>query len=303
MEMAAANLVARGDRVVVVDTGYFSARMAEMLRRLGAEVATVEALPGDAPSVEAVRTEARGGPVKALFATHVDTSTGVLVDPAPIAALARELGALSVFDGVCATAGERFEMAAWDADVYLTGSQKAIGVPPGLALLVASPRALEAREALGTKPPMVLDWLEWLPVMKAYEARQPSYFATPATNLVLALDAALGEILAAGIDWTVAAHEEAARKLGAAWETLGLETVPVRPELRAHTLSALRYPAGVDASLVGRVLEGGVVVAGGLHPAIRASYFRVGHMGYAVTQPEMLERTVRAVGDALATFR
>lgn len=304
MDMAAANLVEAGDRVVVVNTGYFSDRMVEMLKRLGAEVSSVGADPGDAPSVDAVRhalddARRRGG-VKALFATHVDTSTGVRVDPQPLARLAREHGALSVFDGVCATAGERFRMAAWDADVYLTGSQKAIGLPPGLALLVATARAMKARESLRAKPPMVLDWLEWLPIMRAYEDRKPAYFATPATNLILALDASLREITARGVEAHVAVHERSAAAVNAAWKSMGLVPVPRREELRANTLSALRYPEGVDASLVGKIQERGVVVAGGLHPAIRNTYFRVGHMGYAATQPELLLRTVRAIGDALA---
>ncbi len=303
MDMAAANLVEAGDRAVVVNTGYFSDRMVEMLRRLGAEVTEVRAGPGDAPSPESVAKAldeaARTGPVKALFVTHVDTSTGVLVDPEPMSTLARERGALSVFDGVCATAAERFEMEAWGADVYLTGSQKAIGVPPGLSLMVAGPRAMEARAKRRANPPMVLDWHEWLPIMKAYEGRKPAYFATPATNLILALDAALHEILARGLEATWALHDRAAAAMNAAWDALHLERVPVRGDLRAHTLSALRYPAGTDAALIGRVLERGVVIAGGLHPAIRNTYFRVGHMGYAAGVPEMLLRTVEAVAGGL----
>ena len=154
MEMAAANLVEPGERAVVVSTGYFSERMAEILRRHGAEVTVVAAQVGDVPDLEAVREAlARGGPAKALFATHVDTSTGVRVDPEPLCRLAREAGALAVFDGVCATAGERFEMADWGADLYFTGSQKAIGLPPGLALMVAGERALAAREARKAAPP------------------------------------------------------------------------------------------------------------------------------------------------------
>ena len=302
MDMAAANLIEPGDRVLVVSTGYFSERLAEMLRRRGAAVVTVDATVGDAPALETVVTAADTGgpPPKALFATHVDTSTGVRLDPQPLVALARERGWLSVFDGVCATAGERFEMGAWGADVYLTASQKAVGLPAGLALLVAGPRALEARERRETAPPpMVLDWREWLPVMRAYEERRPAYFSTPATNLVLALEVGLTEILADGLPLRIALHERCGRAMRAAWRALGLQPVPVHPGLAANTMSALMFPAGVDASLIGRVLERGVVVAGGLHRAIRERYFRVGHMGYAVTRPEMLERTVRAVAEAL----
>lgn len=301
MDMAAANLVGPGDRVVVVKTGYFSDRMEEMLRRRGATVVPVPAEPGDAPSAHAVASVLDSGPgAKALFATHVDTSTGVRVDPAPLAALARERGVLSVFDGVCAAAAERFEMEAWGADVYLTASQKAIGLPAGLALMVVSPRALEAREGLPFAPPMSLDWLQWRPIVTAYEARRPSYFATPATNLILALDVGLGEILAEGMDERFAIHERAALHLRRSWQGLGLHPVPVRPELEAFTLSALWFPDRVDATLVSRIGALGVIVAGGLHPAIRTRYFRVGHMGYAATRPEMLERTVEAVARGLA---
>lgn len=304
MDMAAANLVEPGDRVLVAVTGYFGDRMAEMLRRQGATVLKVTAPVGDAPSpakiAEAVETHRAAGPLKALFATHVDTSTGVLLDPEPLAALAREHEILSVFDGVCATAGERFAMAEWGADVYLTGSQKALGAPPGLTLSVVSRRALTVRKnRKATPPPMYLDWLEWLPIMEAYEDRRPSYFSTPATNLVLALDAALSEILAEGVSTRIDHHRKAARALRAAWAALGLELVPVRDDVAAHTLSALRYPEGVDGSLLGRIAQHGVAVAGGLHPALKKSSFRIGHMGWTVTRPLLLERTVEAVARAL----
>jgi alanine-glyoxylate transaminase/serine-glyoxylate transaminase/serine-pyruvate transaminase len=301
MELAAANLVEAGERVLVVHTGYFSDRMAEMLRRSGAEVTEVRAPVGDAPTPDAVREalDARA-PVKALFATHVDTSTGVRLEPGPLAELANERGVLSIFDGVCATAAERFDMAGWAADVYLTGSQKAIGLPPGLALMVASARALDARAARsGSPPPMYLDWGEWLPVMRAYEQGRPAYFSTPATNLILALEVGLREILESGINARTALHDRVGQAMRAAWRSLGLGLVPVRDALAANTLSAVKLPDGVDASVVGGILERGVVVAGGLHPEIRHTYFRVGHMGYAATQPEMLLRTVEAIGAAL----
>lgn len=300
MEMAAANLVEPGERAVVVVTGYFGDRMAEMLRRQGAEVVEVTAPVGDAPAVDEVARALAGGPTKALFATHVDTSTGVRVDPEPLARLAREARVLSVFDGVCATGGERFDMADWGADVYLTGAQKALGLPPGLALWVVSPAALEARrQRRATAPPMVLDWLEWLPIMTAYEERRPSYFSTPATQLIPPLAVALGEILDDGVEARVERHRRSAETLRAAWREAGLRPVPVRPELAANTLSALYLPAGAEG-LVATVAEHGVTVAGGLHPEIKSRSFRVGHMGWVVTRPELLERTTQAVRRALA---
>jgi alanine-glyoxylate transaminase/serine-glyoxylate transaminase/serine-pyruvate transaminase len=311
MDMAVANLVSPGDRVAVVKTGYFSDRMAEMLRRQGAATLEIGAAPGGAPSPEEVQEAlaaeraAGAAPCRALFATHVDTSTGVRIDPAPLARLAREHGMIAVFDGVCAAAGERFDMAAWDADVYLTASQKALGLPPGLALMVVSKRALAARAARrGAPPPMYLDWEAWLPVMRAYEERRAAYLSTPPTNLVLALAAGLAEIESEGTAARIASHARAAAALRAAWRALGLRQLPAREDLVANTLSALLLPAeagdGADApALVARIAEHGVTVATGLLPDLRSRYFRVGHMGWVVGRPDLLRRTVAAVASAL----
>ncbi len=305
MEMAAWNVVAPGERVVVVNTGYFSDRAEEMLRRRGAEVAPVNAEPGHVPSMDEVRSAVVAGPTRALFATHVDTSTGVRVDARGLCQLARDHDLITVFDGVCATAGEEFQMQAWDADVYLTASQKAIGLPAGLALMVASARAMEQRNQLNASPPMALDWLQWLPIMEAYEARRPAYFATPATTLVWALRAGLHEILGAGDDHTAAVghrvttHATVAERCRRAWRGMGLELVPATDEVAANTLSAIRYPRGVGPGLVPAIKKRGVVVAPGLHPKLKDQYFRVGHMGDVVTRAADMDRCITAVGDAV----
>jgi len=299
MEMAVTNLIDPGDRVVLANSGFFSDRMAVMLRRRGAEVVQVVAWPGEVPDPAIVSSALAEAPTKALFATHVDTSTGVRVDAESLCAAARTHGVLSVFDGVCATAAERFEMGEWGADCYLTASQKAIGLPAGLALMVVSPAALEARRALAQLPPMSLDWMEWQPIMEAYEAGRPSYFSTPATSLITALDAGLREALSDGMAARFEQHARVAGAFRLAWETLGLQLLPASADIAANTLSAIRYPDGVDARLVLAIKEQGVVVAGGLHPELKDRYFRVGHMGHVLTQPRQLERTVRAIGDAL----
>ncbi len=316
MEMAAANLVSPGDRALVVKTGYFSDRMAEILRRHGAEVVEVGAEPGDAPTPGAVdealaAAAAAGSPCKTLFATHVDTSTGVRLDPQPLARLARQHDMLSVFDGVCGAAGERFDMAEWDADLYFTGSQKALGLPPGLALMVASPRAMAASAArtgrTAAPPLMYLDWQVWQPILRAYEERRAAYFSTPPTNLILALRAGLAEIEDEGIAARVQRHAAIAAALRAAWRALGLRLLPVRDQLAANTMSALllgQAAAGVDtATLVAAIARQGVIVTGGLLPAIRTRYFRVGHMGWVTTRPDLLRRTVTAVAAALADLK
>ncbi|MBF5046437.1 alanine--glyoxylate aminotransferase family protein [Aggregicoccus sp. 17bor-14] len=299
MEMAAANLVEPGERALVVNTGYFSDRLARILERHGAEVVQVRAAPGDAPDVSEVERALASGRFKVLTVTHVDTSTGVLAPVEPLVRLAHAHGVLSVVDGVCATAGETFHQDAWGADVYFTASQKAVGVPPGLALLTASPRALAAWRARRRPVASVYaDWAEWLPIMEAYEGNKASYFATPAVNLVCALDVSLGQLLAEGMEARFARHVRMARAFRAGWSALGLKALPAREPLQANTLSALYYPEGVDAGLVAAARAEGVVLAGGLHPELKTRYFRVGHMN-AVNASDVLA-TVGAVERALA---
>jgi len=211
-----------------------------------------------------------------------------------LAALAQEYGALSVVDGVCATAGAEFRQTEWGVDVCVTASQKAVGVPPGLALAMMSPKAMEVFEARKVEVRnYYADFANWLPIMQAYQARRPSYFATPPVNLVVALQASLRIILAEGMESRFRRHRLIARAFQAAMEALGLRQLPTSPDLRAPTISAVYYPDGVDSSLLGKIRNDGVVVAGGLLPQIASRYFRVGHMG-AVSAGDLLA-TVGAV--------
>jgi alanine-glyoxylate transaminase/serine-glyoxylate transaminase/serine-pyruvate transaminase len=299
MDMAAANLVEPGDGALVVNTGYFSERFATMLSRYGAKVASVgTAGVGGAPTLQEVEAVLQSSHPRLMTITHVDTSTGVATNVKELAALGNKHGALVIVDGVCATGGEVMHQDEWGIDVALTASQKAIGVPPGLALLVAGPKAMERFKS--RKTPVLnyyADWHEWLPIMQAYELRKPSYFGTPAVNLVWALNVSLKEILAEGMEARFTRHGKLSTSFKAAVQALGLKQVPVRPELYATTLSAVYYPEGVDASMLKHVDEAGVIVAGGLHPAIKTKYFRVGHMG-AATGADILA-TVGAIETGL----
>lgn len=289
MDMAAANLVEPGDTALVVNTGFFSDRFAAMLERYGAKVTNVAGpVVGGAPTLQEVDAALAATHPALMTITHVDTSTGVAAPVKELAALGKKHGALVIVDGVCATGGEVMKQDEWGIDVALTASQKAIGVPPGLALLVAGPAAMDKFK--NRKTPVqnfYADWHEWLPIMQSYEARKPSYFGTPAVNLVWGLNVSLKEILKEGVDVRFARHTKLGGAFKAAVQALGLKQVPVRPDLYAATLSAIYYPDGVDASMLKHIDDAGVIVAGGLHPAIKTKYFRVGHMG-AVTGADIL---------------
>ena len=300
MDCAGANLVQPGDKALVVDTGYFSERFATILERYGAQVTRISSSPGSRPELGLIKSALESDSYKLITITHVDTSTAVLTDVQQIASLAKQYGVLVIVDGVCSVAGEELHMEAWGVDLTLTASQKAVGVPPGLALLMIGARALEAFHNR-TAPVLnyYADWTNWLPIMQAYEARKASYFGTPAVNLIFALNVSLGQILAEGMSKRVARHIAISQACKAGIEALGMGQVPLKPEYAAHTLSAPRYPKGVNgADFLNRVSQAGVTLAGGLHPAIRSEYFRIGHMG-AVTLADVLA-TISAIESALA---
>jgi alanine-glyoxylate transaminase/serine-glyoxylate transaminase/serine-pyruvate transaminase len=237
---------------------------------------------------------------KLMTVTQVDTSTGVLTDVKGLATLARTYETLIVVDGVCSVAGEELRMTDWGVDVALTASQKAIGTPPGLALAVAGPRAMAVFKS--RKTPVAnyyADWANWLPIMEAYESRSVAYFGTPAVNLVAALNVSLGIILKEGMDGCFARHQAISRACKAAIEALGLGQVPLSSDVAANTMTAPRFPAGITkADLLPKIKAAGVVLAGGLHPEIKAEYFRIGHMG-AVKVGDLLA-TIGAIETGLA---
>ncbi|MCP5047359.1 MAG: alanine--glyoxylate aminotransferase family protein [bacterium] len=142
------------------------------------------------------------------------------------------------------------------------------------------------------------DWTNWLPIMEAYEARKLSYFGTPPVNLVCALTVSLKQILKEGVDARFARHRKIGAACRAAMKALGMGQVPVKPEYAASTLTAPCYPEGVTgAELLPKVNAAGVTLAGGLHPEIKATYFRIGHMG--AVKPGDLLATVGAIETAL----
>lgn len=219
--------------------------------------------------------------------THVDTSTAVL---APVQQYCKYIRSqapdiIICVDGVAATGGETLRMTEWDIDFVMTASQKAFAAPAGLSISVARRRALEA--AARRKSPVFvsyMSWARWIPVMQAYESGKGAYFATPAVPLVLALDVALLQYLShGGVEERFKEHETIGAAFRAAITAMRLSTVAVNPKVSANTLTAIKYPANLDAEkLRNSIKDHGAIIAGGLHKQIGSTYFRVGHMGYSV---------------------
>ena len=299
MDMAGSNLIEPGDNALVVSTGYFGERYADLLKRYGAQVDILKAPLGEVVAIDSVENALKSKKYKLMTFTHVDTSTAVLNDPVPFGKLGQKYDVLTILDGVCSVAGEEILQQEWGIDVVLTASQKAVGVPPGLALMVVSQKAMQVFESRKTPVSNYYgDWTNWLPIMKAYAGRQPSYFGTPAVNLVFALETSLKIILKEGMKNRVIRHRKIGNAFRSSMKALGLKMIPANDKVAANTLSAIYYPGGVNGGeLLKGISDAGITVAGGLLPDLKIKYFRVGHMG-SVNQSDLLS-TISAIESGL----
>ncbi|KAJ2338750.1 hypothetical protein GGF43_006809, partial [Coemansia sp. RSA 2618] len=286
-DQTAANLVEAGERVLVLSNGYFGEGLADCMEAYGAQVTRLRAAPGRCQPLAEVAAALRAHKYKIVTISQVDTSTGVLADVRGVAELVREHSpdTLVVVDGVCATAAERLYFDAWGVDVVITASQKALGCPPGISVVVASQKALAVLDARATPvPAYYISWRRWLPIMKSYEERAAKYFATPCVQAIFALNTSLTEMLPGGMEPVFAAHERTAARVRAAVASWGLETVAASPELCANAMTAVWLPASIKAAdLLPKLKARGVVAAGGILAGQAHRYFRLGHMGISAT--------------------
>ncbi len=281
MEMAVVNFLEKGDRLLVVNTGYFGERFVEIFSRYGVKIDQITVPIGHAPSKNQIREALEREDYKLLTAQHVDTSSGVANDIKGIGEVASDFDTLTIVDGVCSVAGCEFRQDNWNIDVCFTGSQKALAAPPGLAIVMVGQDALEVQQKRKTPVPnYYCDFSRWLPIMQSYEERRKGYFATPPVNMIYALHEALKQVLAEGMERRFLRHSIISRAVKASIETLGLECIPVSHEVSAQTLTAPYYPTQVKGDeFLAKVREEGVVLAGGLLRELRDRYFRVAHMG------------------------
>ncbi len=299
MDMAVVNLIEPNDNVLIISTGYFGERYADICKRYGANVTILTTDVGNIVSLNTIEKELSTKNYKLLTMTHVDTSTGVLVNPEPIAKLGSKYNTLTVLDGVCSVAGEEINQDNWKIDVVLTASQKAIGVPPGLALLMISEKAMDVFK--NRKTPVqnyYADFTHWLPIMKAYESKNPSYFGTPPVNLITALEVSLQHIVSEGMETRFLRHKKIATAFREAMLVLGLKLLPVHKNISANTLTAVYYPENIDGStFLKHVGNNDIILAGGLLPSHKTQYFRIGHMG-SVNNNDILA-TIGAIESSL----
>lgn len=298
MEMGIANVTKEGDNVLVVSHGHFGDRYVELCERKGLKVDVLSSEWGTIVPIEDIEKKLNEKNYKAITVTHVDTSTGVCAPVAEIGEIVKRFeDTVLIVDGVCATAAEPEYLDEMGIDVLITGSQKAFGVAPGLAIVLAGPKALERRKSLGTIRDYYLDFEKWIPIMND----PAKYFGTPPINMIWGLQESLRIIKEEGIENRYKRHEKVGKAMQKALEEgLGF-TVLAEKDYRAVTLSCVEYMDGIIDEEFRKILaEEGVVVAGGLG-SFAGKSFRLGHMGnidthYLVSTISAIERTLYRLG-------
>ena len=297
VEAAVWNLVRPGDVAVVPVFGEFSTRLAETVEMAGGRAVRVRSEFGKVPPLEELMADMDAeGSFKALFLVHNETSTGVAAPYVEEASrLARDHGAFAVIDAISSLGGYSIPVDRWGVDVCITGSQKCIAAPPGLALLSVSGRVVEFVK----KSPPKTRYFE-LPRYLEYGAKGETPF-TPALPLYYALDEALKELLEEGLAGRVERHDRMSEMLYTGLAGLGLGPVAEKA-VRSKTVVASYYPQGVEDAKFRKALsqDRGVVIAGGFGP-FAGKVFRVGCMGQI--NETYVGATLKAIGETLGSFR
>ncbi|MEK6529625.1 MAG: alanine--glyoxylate aminotransferase family protein, partial [candidate division NC10 bacterium] len=273
LETSAISLVEPGDRVVVIVAGQFGVLMREIMSRVGAEVTEFSVEWGQPLDLARLESLVERVKPKILTLVHNETSTGSTYPAEAVGAIARRHGALFLLDSVSSLAGLDVRTDAWGVDCNMTGSQKCLAAPLGMALVSVSPRAWQAMERrtrkAGTWVYDLLRWREfWVPVSRGGKIpdgaprRQP--ISIP-THLTLAMQAAVQLILDEGLPNRFQRHAVAGRAFRAGLDALRLELFP-DPSIASNTVSCFKVPNGLEAGSVVKQMRDryGILIGTGL---------------------------------------
>lgn len=273
LESAVGAVVGPQDRVLALANGNFGERMGQLGELYGqATVLKHEwGQPYDWAKVEATIREQRP---RAVLLTHNETSAGITNPLQKVCELAHAHGALVVADCITSIGGIDVPVERWGVDLAVTGSQKAVGAPPGLAFVAAGPRAREAMKAV--KPRTL--YLDLRKTIERWE-KDYNYPTTPATHLYFACLEGLRLLKEQGLPARFAKVKATAQAARDAAKALGLQLLPP-PGHESDTVTAMLYPQGIeDAKFRGALKDKhGVVVSGGQGP-LKGKVFRIGTMG------------------------
>ena len=276
MEACFVNLVEPGDTVIIGVNGVFGERMCEVARRCGAEVERVDAPWGRAIDPQEMLDAQRANPGARLLAiVHAETSTGVENDVAPLGAL-RDTDTLLLVDAVTSLGGVPLYVDEWGIDAVYSGTQKCLGVPPGLSPVSFSPRAVDRIKGRAHPPQ---SWYLDLGLIADYVGSARRYHHTAPISMLYALHAGLGVLLAEGLEASWARHAQVGGRLQSALPELGFRLFA--EERRLPQLTSVWLPEGVDdAKVRGELLRRFDIEVGGGLGALAGKGWRIGLMGH-----------------------
>ncbi|HET7025538.1 MAG TPA: aminotransferase class V-fold PLP-dependent enzyme [Gemmatimonadales bacterium] len=279
-EAALTNVLSPGDRVLAPRFGQFSVLWADLARQLGFEVEVLDGEWGTAAPIdriEAALRADRGHAIKALLIVHNETATGVTSDVAAVhrVLLAERHPALLLVDSVSGIGSLDFRMDEWGVDVAVTGSQKGLMLPAGLAIVCASPRAMDATTRATSRR-------SYFDFGALATANDQGYFPyTPSAPMLRGLLESLTILLdEEGMPAVIARHHRLAEGVRRAVKAMGLALCAREPGSYSDTVSTVLVPEGIDArKVISRAFDRyALSLGGGLGP-LAGKAFRIGHLG------------------------
>lgn len=293
LEMAVANVVNPGDTVLVAVTGVFGERFVKIAKAYQAEVVVVNFEVGEVADPLVIKEKLEQHPdISAVFVTHCETSTGVANPIKEIAAVVKESEAIFVVDSVSALVGMDLKMDQWGVDIAVTASHKALGLPPGLALIAVSEKAWnKVNDHQGPK-------FYW--DLRAYKKNLDNN-TTPFTgpvSLVFGLEESLRLIEEEGLENSFKRHYLLRDMVRAAVKGLGLELLVEEDQKASCTVTSIKGNDQLDVEKLRKVMkEDYKIVAAGGQQDLKGKIFRIGHMGY--THPMDMLTTIAGLELAL----
>lgn len=295
VEATFVSLFSPGDTIITCNGGKFGERWVKMPRAYGVNVIELKIEWGKAATVAQVVEALKAHPeAKAVYVVHSETSTGTATDVKTIAKAIREnSNALVCVDGITAVGAHELRFDEWGLDVCVTGSQKGLMIPPGLAFVALSKRAIEKMES-STLPKFYFDLKR---ALKSWAGNDTPW--TPAVSLVIGVDAALQMLKAEGIENIWKRHERMATAIRCGVTALGLKLFS---DSASFAVTPIWLPEGVEWKAFNKILKSkyGITIAGG-QDDYAGKIFRVSHLGYydefdMVTMMTALEMTLKECG-------
>lgn len=276
VEALIVNTLSPGDRILAIKSGKFGERMGEIAAAYGAQVTPFNLEPGQVADPIALTAALKKGDYRALLFVYNETSTGVKQPLKELAQVAVQHGVMPLSDCVSAIAGMPIAIDEWELAGIAAGSQKALMLPPGLALLALGEAGLKAA-AIARMPKFYFDIQK---ALASLEKGQTPY--TPNVSLLLALQASLKLIMAEGISAFQKRHRKLARACREAAQAAGLRLLVSDENNASDVVTAIRAPEGLDSGVLVKALreKHNIVISGG-QDTLKGRIFRIGHLGAA----------------------